>query len=885
MKILYAVLFTLFLFVPWIPVIAQVADFQVNENSVFSFASQYDPSISADGSGNFIIAWADGRNGNDDDIYAQQFASDGTALDSNFKVNDDQGSALQSCPSVSADGSGNFIITWEDERNSDEDDIYAQRYSSDGTALGSNFQVNDDIGSAYQWSPSISKNGGGNFIITWQDQRNGNDDIYAQRFSSDGTALGSNFQVNDDQGTAGQGDPSISADDIGNYFIAWWDRRHGNWDIYAQRYASDGTALGSNFKVIDDIGSTNQGYPSISVDNNGNFIITWQDQRNGDDDIYAQRFSSDGTALGSNFQVNDDQGTAGQFYPSISADDSSNFVITWRDHRNGEDDIYAQRHSSDGTAQDNNFKVNDDQGSEWNGDPSISSNDSGNFIITWQGERNGGSDIYAQRYSSDGTALGSNFQVDDDIGSENQWSPSISVNDSGDFIITWADERNGFDNYDIYAQCYSSDGTSQDSNFKVNDDQGIASQYHPSISVDSIGNFIISWWDGRNGPFDIYAQRFASGGTVLGSNFRVNDYPGSGYQGIPSISTDGSGNFIITWIDERNGNQDIYAQRYSSDGTALGSNFQVNDDQGSASQFLPSISVNGSGNFIITWGDGRNGFDNFDIYTQRYSSDGTALGSNFKVNDDPGNTSQRAPAILTDDSGNFIITWHDERNSDEGDIYAQRYSSDGTALGSNFQVNDDQGTAGQRYPSISKNDSGNFIITWHDYRNGNWDIYAQRYLNDGNALKSNFKITNIGEGAQIWPDVKLWNNLIYNTWQDNRTGGTGFDIWANVLDWDNPDWIGDDELHQIPLEFVLHQNYPNPFNSSTKIKYELPRAEKVKIEVFNLLGQKIETLINKPLSAGIHEVEFNRQNLSSGIYLYKIDTREFKDVRKMILLK
>ncbi|MHA2307417.1 MAG: hypothetical protein ACXACU_18710, partial [Candidatus Hodarchaeales archaeon] len=153
MKILYAVLFTLFLFVPWIPVIAQVADFQVNENSVFSFASQYDPSISADGSGNFIIAWADGRNGNDDDIYAQQFASDGTALDSNFKVNDDQGSALQSCPSVSADGSGNFIITWEDERNSDEDDIYAQRYSSDGTALGSNFQVNDDIGSAYQWSP------------------------------------------------------------------------------------------------------------------------------------------------------------------------------------------------------------------------------------------------------------------------------------------------------------------------------------------------------------------------------------------------------------------------------------------------------------------------------------------------------------------------------------------------------------------------------------------------------------------------------------------------------------------------------------------------------------------------------------------------------------
>ena len=66
-------------------------------------------------------------------------------LESNFKVNDDQGIEFQTDPSISADNKGNFFIVWEDDRNVNYNDIYAQRYSSDGTAVGSNFKVNDDI--------------------------------------------------------------------------------------------------------------------------------------------------------------------------------------------------------------------------------------------------------------------------------------------------------------------------------------------------------------------------------------------------------------------------------------------------------------------------------------------------------------------------------------------------------------------------------------------------------------------------------------------------------------------------------------------------------------------------------------------------------------------
>lgn len=89
----------------------------------------------------------------------------------------------------------------------------------------------------------------------------------------------------------------------------------------------------------------------------------------------------------------------------------------------------------------------------------------------------------------------------------------------------------------------------------------------------------------------------------------------------------------------------------------------------------------------------------------------------------------------------------------------------------------------------------------------------------------------------------------------------------------------------FPEEWELAQNYPNPFNPSTKIKFELPKPESVKIEVYNIIGQKIETLLNQPMPAGYHEIEFNGQNLSSGVYLYKIEAGEWHDVKKMILIR
>ena len=177
------------------------------------------------------------------------------------------------------------------------------------------------------------------------------------------------------------------------------------------------------------------------------------------------------------------------------------------------------------------------------------------------------------------------------------------------------------------------------------------------------------------------------------------------------------------------------------------------------------------------------------------------------------------------------------------------------------------------------------MITWADWRNGNRDIYAQRYTIDGSTLGSNFMVINTSEEDQSSPDVKLWNGRIYNTWADNRAGGTGYDIWANVLDWNNPVGVEDEETLEIPSAFSLSQNYPNPFNPSTKIRYSIPQSSNVVIKVFDVLGNEIATLVNEEKPVGIYEITWYAESLPSGIYFYRIQTGSFVETKKMVLMK
>ncbi|HZW38488.1 MAG TPA: T9SS type A sorting domain-containing protein [Ignavibacteriaceae bacterium] len=89
----------------------------------------------------------------------------------------------------------------------------------------------------------------------------------------------------------------------------------------------------------------------------------------------------------------------------------------------------------------------------------------------------------------------------------------------------------------------------------------------------------------------------------------------------------------------------------------------------------------------------------------------------------------------------------------------------------------------------------------------------------------------------------------------------------------------------LPSHYSLTQNYPNPFNPSTTIKYSIPRAEKVRVTVYNILGKQVADLVNEYKEAGSYQINFNADNLSSGTYFYKIQAGSFTETKKMLLLK
>ena len=105
-----------------------------------------------------------------------------------------------------------------------------------------------------------------------------------------------------------------------------------------------------------------------------------------------------------------------------------------------------------------------------------------------------------------------------------------------------------------------------------------------------------------------------------------------------------------------------------------------------------------------------------------------------------------------------------------------------------------------------------------------------------------------------------------------------------------PTDIGDYNIQPIPLTFELFQNYPNPFNSSTVIEYQLPVKTKLKLEIFNILGQKVKTIVNQMMPAGIYQTEWNGRNendisVATGLYFYRLNTDNHSKIKKMLLLK
>ncbi|MBL8016320.1 MAG: T9SS type A sorting domain-containing protein, partial [Ignavibacteria bacterium] len=91
--------------------------------------------------------------------------------------------------------------------------------------------------------------------------------------------------------------------------------------------------------------------------------------------------------------------------------------------------------------------------------------------------------------------------------------------------------------------------------------------------------------------------------------------------------------------------------------------------------------------------------------------------------------------------------------------------------------------------------------------------------------------------------------------------------------------------NQVPVKFELGQNYPNPFNPVTNIRYSVPRQSLVKLVVYDILGREVKTLVNEMRTAGTYEAVFDASQFASGVYFYRMESGDFTDVKKLVILK
>lgn len=562
--------------------------------------------------------------------------------------------------------------------------------------------------------------------------------------------------------------------------------------------------------------------------------------------------------------------TAGgsQYDPQIISDGAGGAIITWSTSYST---VYTQRVNSNGSTQwTTNGKVISTAGGS-QVEPQIISDGAGGAIITWHENRNGSSDIYAQRVNSNGNFQWTSKGVTISNASGNQIDPKIISDGTGGAIITWVDLRNG-SGRDIYAQWVNSSGITQWTANGTTICNASGDQLDPQITSDGAGGAIITFYDYRIADnSDIYTQRVNSSGFTQWTPNGVAICTVSRGQYDPKITSDGAGGAIITWHDERYGTNtyNIYAQHVNSNGNTQWTPNGAAISTADGAQVVPQIISDGGGGAIITWHDYRSGDP--DIYVQRVNSNGITQWTTDGVAICTTNGIHYSPELINDGTGGAIIAWEDYR-SGNGDIYVQRVNSSGfiqwTANGTAISTASND----QRYPQITSDGVGGAIITWRDWRSGtNWDIYAQRIKNGIPTLNHPEPINTFIDGSETL------NWILYDD-----CGGGGYRVMANNTAGTFYTWVDwTPWLNNTPLNIPINRTELGVYNYTIEYyddQYQYGIPDTVIVSIY-ILEANITTIFlngqNKTLQK-YFELDY-KENLNITIEYREISTMNFID--------
>ena len=680
----------------------------------------------------------------------------------------------------------------------------------------------------------------------------------------------------------------------------------------------------------------NQNFAKIVSDDNGGAYIIWTDHRDESGilagDIYAQRIKASGYPMWIKNGIVINNGMNAQVVPELISDGAGGFIAVWQ-LKFGlfyDRDLYAQRVDSSGNLlwNTNGVVISNVGGTEYY--QNVIPDGNGGAIIAWQHLPGtpGENDIYAQRVDNNGQTLwaSNGITISDTIGS--QTYPVQASDDNGGTMIAWSDSRNGYPNIDIYVQHVASNGNVSFASNGISVCNEAAFQDEPVILNDGYGNYIIAWYDMRHTNGDIYIQKVD---TVGNFHFMTNGIPvctDSSEQNRPALISDGVGGFIIAWTDLSDDGGNIYAQRFDSNGNALWTSNGVAICTAADIQDNSQIAPDNQGGAIISWMDYRNEWLG-DIYSQRIDSDGNLIWNTNGVAICTATGEQSDQQMISNGSGGSILVWYDTRNGVDENIYAQNVNYLGI-LGVRNQVSNrtnlnkaisDLQTASDTIDFIFQieklqSDIIQNVVVFIDtvFHEADGDLtftlthngVTDTLIHQAGGSENDFIRTVLNDTSSIsissgtapftgiylpYQSLSVFNGMdALGSWilsvYDGLNGNVGtLQAWGiSVAFQENPAHIISSNP-ESPQQFILSQNYPNPFNPVTHIRYDLRKSSNVKIEVFNSLGQKVITLVDTYKKAGFYTVDFNGSFLASGLYFYRIETREFSKVHKMILMK
>jgi len=691
------------------------------------------------------------------------------------------GRALDS--SIAKLSTGGYVAVWWNDANG-ASGIYAQTYDDQGRRIGETVLIG---GSGFTVEPHmcVTATSDGGYIVAW--------DSAARLGNPDGRAVYVNALGMREVPVDLQAASNINVDALENgRSVLVWSESLGGGQSWVRGAMFDPVSGAVNEIVVggQEIYFTGTTKTAITSLEDGSFVVGWL-PGSSSGGILLQRFSATGAALGSEFSAGNGNRNAGQ---ALTALGDGGFLLSWAVHGEA---VYLQKYNASGVAQTGaivatSLYIYGEQ------TPAVAELRDGGIAVSWVATipGDGGWGVYVQQYDSALAAVGP-LQAVHGITFGSQFQPDIIALGEGGYIVSWVTGESGIGDQGVYSQRYTAQGVAVENTLALRADAGnnliqlglgdervLPGQGNDTVFGGSGNDTVV--YDGFQRDFDISVLQSADVSVIdrnmldgsegvdsLHSVERLSFSDGVSLKAIrweaqvnsfvqdlqmePAIAKLEDGGYVISWQYRPNGGNDffVHAQRFAANGATVGNEFVVSGNQ-SGMNLMSTGEGLSDGGFVIAWAGSDENYQGRDVFVQRYSVEGIAVGPRSQVN--TGEQLCGTPGVSALSDGGYLIGWEafDVAASTHA-VFLQRFDSNGLSGGPAEQV-DVTGQGFETLVGIAALEGGGSVVCVQKFdAQGIVSLFTKNYDGQGVALGGIHQVVGTPGSAMTSPFITALN--------------------------------------------------------------------------------------------------------------------------------